>query len=75
MKILRSWSGNPSKMLGEFLRDWLKSVFPDVTFWVSSRDIQAGKRWGKRPGSRAPGYEFRDPVLSTDESVCAMVAF
>jgi hypothetical protein len=46
MKILLSWSGNSSKTLAESLHEWLTLVFPDVTFWISSRDIQAGERWG-----------------------------
>jgi hypothetical protein len=46
MKVLFSWSGNSSRVLAEVLHKWLTLVFPDVTFWISSRDIQAGQRWG-----------------------------
>ena len=46
MKVFLSWSGDSSKALATALREWLALVFPDVTFWISSRDIQAGQRWG-----------------------------
>lgn len=46
MKVFISWSGESSQSLASILRDWLGLVFPDVTFWISSRDIQAGQRWG-----------------------------
>ena len=46
MKVFLSWSGESSKTLAGVLREWLALVFPDVSFWMSSRDIQAGQRWG-----------------------------
>ena len=46
MKVFLSWSGENSQALAAVLREWLALVFPDVSFWISSRDIQAGQRWG-----------------------------
>ena len=46
MKIFLSWSGESSNALATALSEWLKLVFPEVSIWVSSRDIQAGERWG-----------------------------
>lgn len=46
MKVFISWSGENSKAVAGVLREWLSLVFPDVSFWMSSRDIQAGQRWG-----------------------------
>jgi hypothetical protein len=46
MKVFLSWSGDSSKAIACALREWLTSIFPDVTFWISDRDIQAGQRWG-----------------------------
>lgn len=46
MNIFLSWSGESSKVVATVLREWLTLVFPDVAFWISSRDIQAGQRWG-----------------------------
>lgn len=46
MKIFLSWSGESSKALAAVLREWLTLMFPEAIFWISSRDIQAGQRWG-----------------------------
>jgi hypothetical protein len=46
MEVFLSWSGESSKAVAAVLSEWLKLVFPEVTFWISSRDIQAGQRWG-----------------------------
>jgi TIR domain len=46
MKVLLSWSGENSKALAKVLREWLTAIFDDVIFWVSTRDIEPGKRWG-----------------------------
>jgi hypothetical protein len=45
MKVFLSWSGESSRALANVLRDWLALVFPEVTFWISTREIQAGQRW------------------------------
>jgi hypothetical protein len=45
MKIFLSWSGEGSKAIAAALVEWLASLFPEVTFWLST-DIHAGKRWG-----------------------------
>src|SRR6185503_2724247 len=45
MNVFLSWSGEYSKQLATVLREFLVLVFPDVQFWVSSQDIQAGQRW------------------------------
>lgn len=46
MKVFLSWSGESSRALAAVLKQWLESVFPDATFWISTRDIEAGMRWG-----------------------------
>ena len=58
MKVFLSWSGESSKELATILRDWLTLVFPEVTFWLSSRDIQAGQRWGNELDRELQGTEF-----------------
>src|SRR5215207_7472598 len=45
MNVLLSWSGKVSQEFATFLRDWLPGVLPGCTPWVSSEDIQKGKRW------------------------------
>jgi hypothetical protein len=46
MNIFLSWSGESSKAVASALHEWLSLVFPDASFWLSTRDIQAGERWG-----------------------------
>ncbi len=58
MKVFLSWSGEGSKELAAILREWLPFVFPEVTFWLSSRDIQAGQRWGNELDRELEGTEF-----------------
>ena len=36
----------------------LALVFPDVSFWISSRDIQAGQRWGNELDRELEGTGF-----------------
>lgn len=45
MKVFLSWSGTPSRMLGEALRDWLPNVLQVVQPWMSAVDMQVGTRW------------------------------
>ena len=45
VNVFLSWSGEHSKQLATVLREWLALVFPEVQFWASSQDIQAGQRW------------------------------
>lgn len=45
MKVFISWSGDSSQTLATVLHEWLEQLFPDVDFWISTRDIHAGERW------------------------------
>ena len=45
MNILLSWSGPTSRQLAGILREWLPTVLPYARPWMSSEDIQKGKRW------------------------------
>jgi hypothetical protein len=45
VKVFLSWSGDSSKAVASALYEWLPAIFPDVAFWMSTRDIQAGQRW------------------------------
>lgn len=64
MKVFLSWSGEPSKTLATVLHEWLATVFPDVTFWLSTRDIDLGKRWGN---------ELDEQLGSTDFGILCLV--
>ena len=58
MKVLLSWSGENSKALAAVLSEWLRFIFPDVIFWVSTRDIEPGKRWGHELNSQLETTHF-----------------
>ena len=45
MKVFISWSGQPSKRLGEALRDWLPGVLQLVTPYFTPSDIEKGTLW------------------------------
>ncbi len=45
MKVFISWSGERSRHVAEFLRQWLHDVIQAAQPWMSGADINAGARW------------------------------
>ena len=45
MNVFISWSGERSKRVALFLREWLSCVLQNVNPWVSSKDIDRGSLW------------------------------
>jgi hypothetical protein len=45
MRIYLCWSGAESKLIAEAMKEWLPYVINSLDPWVSSQDIDAGKRW------------------------------
>jgi len=46
MNVFISWSGERSKAVAGFLRDWLKDVIQALDPWISA-DIDKGERWSE----------------------------
>jgi hypothetical protein len=45
MKLFLSWSGDRSKLLAEYLYEWIPNIINAVDPWYSPEDIAPGKRW------------------------------
>lgn len=45
MKVFISWSGVRSQAIAEGLRDWLPNVIQILEPWISTSDIEVGKKW------------------------------
>jgi hypothetical protein len=45
MKVFISWSGEKSREVALALREWLPDVINRVEHFVSSKDIDPGRRW------------------------------
>jgi len=45
MDIFLSWSGTKSKAAAIAFKDWLPNLITSVEPWLSSEDIDAGRRW------------------------------
>ena len=46
MRIFASWSGKTSREAAIAFREWLPKVIQSISVFVSSKDIEAGDRWG-----------------------------
>jgi TIR domain len=45
MDVLISWSGKQSRAVAETLYEWLPKVIPSIRPWLSTQDIDKGRRW------------------------------
>jgi hypothetical protein len=58
MKVFISWSGERSRTIAEFLREWLKDVNQVCDRWMSDRDIRSGSRWLSEIASQLADARF-----------------
>jgi hypothetical protein len=45
MKVFISWSGERSRVIAEFLNEWIPCVLQAVEPWISSKNIERGSLW------------------------------
>jgi hypothetical protein len=58
LNVFLSWSGERSRHVAQAFKEWLPIVFDDVDPWLSTRDIQAGGRWGTEIGRHLEEIDF-----------------
>lgn len=59
VKLFLSWSGERSRSVAEGLKEWLRDVFhPEVSPWVSSKDMEAGVLWERSLASELEESKF-----------------
>jgi len=58
MKVFISWSGEQSRHVAEYLRDWLKLIIQSVEPWLSASDIQPGARWNSDIAKELEASQF-----------------
>lgn len=58
MKIFISWSGERSKIVASYLRQWIKDIIPSIAPWMSETDINAGTRWSHEIEHHLADTEF-----------------
>lgn len=58
MDIFLSWSGTRSKAAANAFREWLPNLITSVEPWISSEDIDAGRRWSNEMQKKLDAIDF-----------------
>lgn len=58
VRIFISWSGNRSQQLAKYLDEFLGMIFESADTFLSTKDIQPGKRWGEVIASALDDINF-----------------
>ncbi len=58
INIFLSWSGKRSQALAEYLSRWLQQVIQLSNPWMSSNDIEKGKRWSSEIGESLQKHDI-----------------
>ena len=68
MKVFISWSGPTSNRIALAFRDWLPCVLQTVDPYVSSEDIEKGRRWSADIAKELgrTGFRFEDLARPTE---------
>jgi hypothetical protein len=56
--VFVSWSGEPSRTVARFLKEWLPTVIGELEPWMSHEDIHAGVRWSDEVSSALARTDF-----------------
>jgi hypothetical protein len=75
MKVFISWSGDLSRSLAVELRDWLPMIVQQVDAWISSRDIDPGKRWALVLGRELEQSDFAVICLTRENRNSSWILF
>lgn len=75
MKVFISWSGDLSRSLAVELRDWLPMVVHQVDAWISSRDLDPGRRWALVLGNELEQSDFAVICLTRENRNSSWILF
>jgi hypothetical protein len=75
MKIFLSWSGDSSRQIAAALNEWLPLIFSDVSCWLSTRNIEAGKRWGNELDAELASTTFGILCLTPNNLLAPWLLF
>ncbi len=75
MKVFLSWSGARSKVVAEFLAEWLADVIQSVQPWMSKKDIEAGRRWDGEIASQLDASDFGVVCLTPENREAPWIMF
>ena len=75
VRVFISWSGQLSRSLAVELRDWLPMVVHHVQPWISSRDIDPGRRWALILGKELAAADFAVICLTPDNVSSPWILF
>ncbi|MBU1052762.1 MAG: toll/interleukin-1 receptor domain-containing protein [Proteobacteria bacterium] len=75
MKIFISWSGTQSKRIALALRDWIPYVLQEVEPWMSTKDIDAGSRWGREIEKELENTDFAIICLTKENQNAPWILF
>jgi hypothetical protein len=75
MKVFISWSGKLSHRVALAIRDWLPNVYQIVVPYVSSEDIDKGKRWNEEISRELEDSSFGIICVTRENSNAPWVHF